>query len=242
MNREEQFDFAAFFTAKLKERGLSLKKLSELSGISMQDLKNLSEGDFESLPPGPYLRGYTQRLAKILEFDPEIWWQYFENIGVVKTSGMHDELPVNRFAIPRAKRYGWIITLVVVILLYGGLRFSKIMGQPTITVSDPSDSPAKVVDANIVLRGTLDNGDQLTVNGETVTVSGEQWFKDISLQPGLNTIEIQASKRLGKQTILVRQIFYEPPAGTSTITPLMIPSSTPTSGPNTASSTNSSSS
>ena len=69
----EQFDFASFFASRLKERGLTVKKLSELSGISQKDLQNLSEGDFDHLPPAPYLRGYTQKLSKILEFDPEFW-------------------------------------------------------------------------------------------------------------------------------------------------------------------------
>jgi lambda repressor-like predicted transcriptional regulator len=216
MNREQQFNFAAFFTAKLKERGLTLRKLSELSGISAQDLQNLSEGDFDHLPAAPYLRGYTIKLAKILEFDPDIWWQYFEAIGALKSSGETDYLPQNRFAIGKRAQYGWVIAVVVILVLYGGLRFSKILGRPTLIVLEPSESPVTVTINPMVIHGTLTGGDTLTMNGEAVMVADDgNWEKSIALEEGLNTISVKASKRLGKSVEDVLQIVYEAPASPS---------------------------
>ena len=207
----EQFDFAAFFAAKLKERGLSLKKLSELSGISQKDLRNLSEGDFEHLPPAPYLHGYTQKLSKILEFDPDLWWSYFIRIGAVKTSGAEDSLPKNRFAIAKTRRYGWLIFLVVVVALYGGVRFSKILGRPTLTIDEPKEEITRVRESRIIVRGTLEDADELFVNGSPVEIkSNLTWERDVALEPGLNTIEFRATKLLGHETRAVRQVLYEP--------------------------------
>ncbi len=211
MNREDQFNFAAFFNARLKERGLSLKKLSELSGIAMQDLQNLSEGDFEKLPPAPYLRGYTTRLAKILEFDPDIWWQHFEAIGAVKAAGVLDRLPQNRFAISKIGRYRWLIAIVVLVGLYGGLRFSKILGRPIITIDEPSGNPAYVQEHSIIMYGALKGGDHIYINNESVPVEQGAWQSPLSLEPGQNTVTIRATKFLGKETIVTKDIVYEPP-------------------------------
>lgn len=225
MNREDQFNFAAFFNARLKERGLSLKKLSELSGIALQDLQNLSEGDFDKLPPAPYLRGYTMRLAKIMEFDPDIWWRHFEAIGAVKAAGVLDQLPQNRFAISKIGRYRWLILIVVVLGLYGGMRFSKILGRPIITIEEPLGNPAYAQDRSIIMSGALKGGDHIYINDEAVPVEQGAWKSSISLEPGQNTITIRATKFLGKEVVMTKDIIYEEPepAPTSTDTDTQTP-------------------
>lgn len=207
----EQFDFAAFFAARLKERGLSVKKLSELSGIAQKDLQNLSEGDFDNLPSAPYLRGYTIKLSKILEFDPELWWNHFVRIGAVRMSGQEDALPTNRFAIAKSRRYGWLVFLLVLAALYGGLRFSKIMGRPTLLIDEPAEGIARVGESRIIARGSLSGGDELFVNGAPVELQKDgAWQKEVALEPGLNTIEFRARKLLGRETRVLRQVLYEP--------------------------------
>ena len=62
-------DFPSFFNERLKERGLTLKRLSELSGISVKHLEALAAGQFDNLPPAPYLRGYLLKLGQVLGFD-----------------------------------------------------------------------------------------------------------------------------------------------------------------------------
>lgn len=215
----EHFDFASFFSAKLKERGLTFPKLSQLSGISVQDLKNLSEGDFDELPPAPYLRGYTARLAKILEFDPEIWWKHFEDIGAVRRSGAADTLPQNRFEIPRAMRYRWIVALALLALLYGGLRFSQILGRPVITVAEPAANHAETSVSSVVFRGTFENGDQLFINDERVQIADGRFEKTVPLDEGVNTVRIRASKLLGKNVELQYQVVYNPPAPATSTAP-----------------------
>ena len=48
----------------MKERGVSLKKLSDMTGISMGYIENMLRGDFEHVPATPYFRGYLIRMAK----------------------------------------------------------------------------------------------------------------------------------------------------------------------------------
>ena len=45
--------FEQFFAEKIKERGLSLKKLSEMTGIAPSHIENLLRGDYENMPSAP---------------------------------------------------------------------------------------------------------------------------------------------------------------------------------------------
>ncbi|RJP44166.1 helix-turn-helix domain-containing protein [Candidatus Parcubacteria bacterium] len=219
MNREYS-DFQSLFNEKLRERGLTVKRLSELSNIATEHLENLSTGNFERMPPAPYIRGYLARLAPILGFDADSWWEELAREHTLRGSGASDELPKNRFA--RQSRAKFLIGGAVVILAaaYVALRFAYIFGEPEILITDPAQNPAYTRSAETVIRGNLSNADVLSVNGESVEVrEGGGWEKAVTLQSGPNSFEIEAKKFLGREKRLTRQIFYEPIPQTTT-TPL----------------------
>ena len=117
------------------------------------------------------------------------------------------------------------LTDFLVVVGYFGLRFSKILGRPSLTIFYPTESLIAVSSSEIVIRGSLADGDKLTLNNEEVTVNAEGlWFKNISLEPGLNVIEVKAKKFLGRETKITRRISYEP--SFETLTPTSTPTST----------------
>src|SRR6202012_5234309 len=73
--------FEQFFADKIKERGISLKKLSEATGIAPSHIESLLRGDFESMPSAPYFHGYLLHLGAALDFDGEEWWVKLKNDG-----------------------------------------------------------------------------------------------------------------------------------------------------------------
>src|SRR3989344_140089 len=95
---DEELDFGAFLAGRIKDKGFSMKKLAEVSGISVKYLESIAQGDLKHLPPAPYLHGYLVKLAGILDFDHELWWERLKKEDAVKISGRSDELPKNRFA------------------------------------------------------------------------------------------------------------------------------------------------
>lgn len=206
----DTLDFAAFLRDKMKEHSMSLRRLSDASGISLAHLELFLKGDLDNLPPAPYLRGYLSRLAEALEFDPEIWWEYFKQSGL-KMSGSRDTLPRNRFAPKPISRHSWWVAVIVIIFVYLGFRFTAIFGKPVITLDYPKNEMVQVEESPVVLRGQLEYGDQVFINSESVTLENGSWRKEIPLQPGLNTFEIRATKFLGRETKIIRQIFYEQP-------------------------------
>lgn len=217
-------DFQIFFAKKLKESGLTLKKLSELSGISLKHLENMNSGNWNNLPPAPYLRGYFLKLGQILEFNGEELWGYFQKETEVSISGPNDTLPKNRFVKKSSLKKIWLIVIAVIILGFLGYRLPKILGRPQVTVFSPADETTIITSSTYTLSGKILNGDKLTIyqnsadNGEVVGLANDgTWQKDILLQPGPNQINIIGSKFLGRQTEVIRQIIFDEQKGTSSL-------------------------
>jgi len=208
----ENMSFEQFLGNKLRERGLNLKRLSELSGISLKHLQGLGSGNFSNLPSAPYLRGYFMKLGQILDFDYEFWWKKTKEERLIKDSGAEDILPKNRFAKKSLPKFLWLALIILILAVYFITQSSKIFGKPTIIVTYPDQNPISVASSEIVIKGALKNSSELSINGETVVVSADgQWEKTILLQSGLNTLELKAKKFLGGETKFVQQILYQPP-------------------------------
>lgn len=210
MNQEYQ-DFSSFLKDRIRDRGLSLKRLSEMSGVPINFLEVLVRGDEEKFPPAPYLRGYLVRLGCVLDFDPESWWKELKEKRELKAAGPQDKLPQNRFAIKTTSKYLWLTMAGLIILGYLGFRFYHILGKPQLAVYYPGETLISVGDGTITVAGASGSGDKVFVNREEVTVGADgRWQKRVQLQPGLNTIEITAKKFLGGETKILRQVVYEP--------------------------------
>lgn len=211
-------DFATFFNEKVKARGLSLKKLADVSGVPLVHLTNISMGRYDDLPPAPYLRGYLNTLGPLLDFDAHAVWPEFKRIHLVKASGAEDELPRNRFA-ARSRRIRGAVgatIAIVVVLGYIGYESGRIFGTPDIRVLFPHEDMQRVQESAITMSGELRNGSVLTINGEQVPLHDGTWEVRIELRPGQNTVVLSAKKFLGRETHLTRSIFYDAPPATST--------------------------
>ena len=238
---EEEKPFEQFFAEKIKEKGISLKRLAEMTGIAPAHIENLLRGDYEEMPSAPYFRGYLLRLGKALDFNGEEWWVKFKKAKDVKRSGEGDDLPDNRFIKQNPPGYVWAILAGAVIILYLAFQAPRIFGKPIVNVSFPSQNPFVTESSTLTLEGTAQGADSFTLNGDPITIAQDgTWQKTVLLQTGPNTYQITAKKFLGGQTDKVEQIFYEPsgapqnltssPSSTSTSSPVRFSTSTPATG------------
>jgi transcriptional regulator with XRE-family HTH domain len=213
--------FEQFFAEKIKERGVSLKKLSEMTGIAPSHIENLLRGDFENMPSAPYFHGYLLHLGAVLDFDGEEWWTKLKNEGVIKNSGELDTLPRNRFIKQSPPKYLWAIGAGVIVLIYLAFKAPRIFGTPTITVTFPDANPYVTASSTVTLAGTVSGANSLYLvgaNGEEeqiIVAADGTWTKSVLLGVGPNPFEISAKKFLGGQTNVTEQIFYQPPGGTA---------------------------
>lgn len=212
--REDEILFTEFFNQKLKERGFTLKHLSEATGIAIKHLENFGNGRFERLPSAPYVHGYFVKLGDILGFDPDEWWDRVKEEDIVHRSGSADRMPNNRFSRLRGRALVWGIVALALVGLYVALRFTTIIGEPNIVIAAPEaqavNLTTSVSNSTLTLEGQVGNGDTLTVNGANVPLGPNGAYTAIvQLQPGPNTIELRAKKFLGREEVLIRHVYYD---------------------------------
>jgi Glucodextranase, domain B/Helix-turn-helix domain len=210
-------DFANFLNQRMRERGIAAKRLSDMSGISMKHIEALRHGDIERLPSAPYVRGYFTKLGTALDFDGQEWWEKVKEESMPEELGPANDMPKNRFAQKPVRKLIIIGIAAFLLLSYLGFRSYDIIGKPVIAIDSPHDQMS-VVDANwISLKGTAKNTDSFKINGEQIQLGQNgAWEKTVTLEPGINTIEFDAQKFLGRETKVIRQVVYQAPASAST--------------------------
>ena len=87
--------------------------------------------------------------------------------------------------------------------------------QPLLSVAAPA-SGAIVSSAQLTVSGsvlTLDGLQAVSVDGAPVTVAGDgSWSSSVTLQPGVNAIEVEAAQVDGTVSRVTRSVTYAPPA------------------------------
>ncbi|MEK7077265.1 MAG: helix-turn-helix domain-containing protein, partial [Patescibacteria group bacterium] len=214
---EQHKEFSEFFSEKLRERNVPLKKLAELTRIPEKHLENLAAGRFEDLPAAPYLRGYLIKIGEVLGFEGNEQWEKLRDEGELMGSGAYDTLPKNRFARRPVGKIAAAAVILIALAGYFGLRFSNILGKPALTIDAPREETITIGTGRIAVSGSVKNASRVFINGEEATLGPEGRFeKEVLLEQGLNTIEITAKKFLGREAKETYQIFYNPVAATST--------------------------
>jgi cytoskeletal protein RodZ len=205
----EEIDFQTFFTARIKERGATLKKLSEATGISPMHLESLVHGRFEDLPSAPYVHGYLTRLGKALDFDGEAWWEKIKKERLVGNSGPNDALPHNRFLRESPAKMIWGGAIAVLVVVYLAFQIPVIFSKPSLTVAFPSSNPFTTNSSTLTFEGTVSGANSLSLNGDPITVAQDgSWEKSVLLQSGVNSFSIAAKRLLGREADITEEIIY----------------------------------
>lgn len=208
----ENAAFKDFLQEYADIKGLSPKKISDLTGVPERYIEALLAGDSPNLPPPPYVRGYISKLALVLDFDKEEMWRLYKKEFNLTGSGASDTLPINRFAIKKInKKMALVIFVVLLFLIYLGWNFNKFLGLPALELIYPASENLIVAQPLVSVEGKTDINNKLTINGVEIYVDDDGHFqKDFSLDPGLNTVEIIASKLLGRESKTIKKIIYQP--------------------------------
>src|SRR3989338_2000315 len=168
---------ATLMNDALKSRGMSLKKLSELTGITLKNLENLSAGNFDDLPPRPYVRNYIIAIGDILGFDGTTLWEEIKRGELVSSSGIDDRLPPNRFARQSLGKKIWLVAIGIAVIVYLASFLPHILGRPSLEITFPPPEIITIHENPLVVRGRITNGDAVKVNGETASITNGEWEK-----------------------------------------------------------------
>ncbi|MEX2054175.1 MAG: helix-turn-helix domain-containing protein [Candidatus Colwellbacteria bacterium] len=193
----------------MKTKGIGPARLANLTDIPSRFIDSILEGNFDNLPARPYIRGYLFKISNILGADSDHLWQMYRSSSEAQSSGERDKLPTNRFALQKINRgviMGLIATAALLLLLI--FNFNRIVGKPNIDVVVPQTTEESV----ITVSGLINPDDRLTLNEEIIYTDDVGHFeKQIQLEPGLNTLTFIVNRYLGRETVLVEQVFYQVP-------------------------------
>lgn len=211
---EEVRSLAKIILEAMRYYDLNLDKLAKLSGISERHLAALLEEKFKQLPSAPYVHGYLAKIAALLNLDGEdLWRVYLKDNQNLRRSGERDQLPPNRFSY-RFWMTRTAILIIAALLIAGFYVFFQASGffnKPDLFFENLEDDSAIVQEERFVFRGRIESPASLTLDGEPVNVAADGSFeKTVYLNTGVNIFTFRAKKALGRETEIVRQVFYEP--------------------------------
>ena len=209
---EPHKDLKTLLNETLELRNINHEKLAELTGVTERYLWAIQNLEIDKLPSAPYVRGYLKKISEVLRLNHDEIWELYKKELDHKQSGAFDTLPSNRFAIKQlSRREIFFGALGIILALYLLLNARQLIGRPNLVIVNPETSVTATPDEKIILFGKLEQRDKLTINGEEVFISRDGNFsKEYSLQPGLNTIEFKASRLLGKEVTIIKEIIYQP--------------------------------
>lgn len=198
--------------------GVSPEKLSALTNIPTRFIVSLKEGELDKLPAEPYVRGYLKKIADALKTDEEALINAYKESKRIAKVGATDTLPSNQYArVPMKKSWLLVPIILIAFSVMFYVRQNQIFGIPELTL----DVPSVVYAESLLVEGNIRPGDKITLNGELLPTDKTGHFEEtIFLRPGLNTLEFKVSRFLGKETIVVKEVYYEEAA----IAPAPLPS------------------
>lgn len=209
------------------EKGFTIEKIIELTGIQKKYIKALEEDDKKNLPSEIYVRFFLRDYGIILGLNiNELFNLYKKNSQIeVKQEKLNKEIKIN--SPHKTKSFSWlhfynflnipsvIASLVLIIsififLSYIGFGVYKLSLPPKLIITNPQNN-LLFNKNNIEITGSTDVEVEIFINDELVLNNGSGNFvSKINLQKGLNIIKITARNRHGKESIEYLKLVYEP--------------------------------
>ena len=201
-------DISELIKELMKAKGIGANKLASLTDVPDRFINALIEGKLDKLPAKPYIRGYLFKISNVLGIESDELWHTYRSSADTFSSGEQDKLPSNRFALRKISTKHTVWALVILaITLFIVLNFNRILGKPTIDIDIPETTNEEVLQ----VEGLANPNDRLTLNGELIYTNESGIFtKQVQLEPGLNTLEFNIKRYLGRETQIIKQVFYQP--------------------------------
>ncbi len=205
-------------TARRQQNQVSLEDAAASTKISTPYLWALEEGDYDKLPGEVYAKSFLKVYAEFLRLNPqELVSQYISEQKIYNKTQQVKNIKDNRKPVerifwhhllvtPKIIRNGIIGLLIIVCLVYLGIKVNAIVSPPFLEVTQPPDNlvtKQKVVE----ITGQVEKEAVLEINGQQVLTKNDGNFSEmLALQQGTNIIEISAQKKHSKKAVIYRKV------------------------------------
>ncbi len=194
---------------------LSLGHIEVNTKIRGKFLTALESGDYASLPNDIYSRGFVQHYANYLGLDgAAVALAYAEERGGV-AAGDTKAPKLKRskrlvFTGPLVTAFALVLTIVAIVT-YLLWQFSALAAPPGLSISSPGADTA-ITGSVVDVAGKTTPGADVSVNDSPVLTDPDGNFNEkVTLQDGINAIRITARSKLGKSTVITRNVLARVP-------------------------------
>lgn len=192
----------------------TLEEVEKETKIRAKYLAALEKGEYGKLPTDTHCIGFLKNYSEYLELDQEEIIELYKKERDVKVNIKQAISPQKKekFKYPRMILTPKILVIYSIILaslgvaLYIGWQVKILTAAPKLEVSSPAGNMTAEGDS-IEIIGKTDPGADIYINGSPINISPDGSFKEkITLQNGLNVIQVKAKNKVGKETEVERNV------------------------------------
>jgi cytoskeletal protein RodZ len=190
---------------------LSLEDIAKATKIKPNFLAAIEKGEYSKLPSPAYAHGFVRNYAAYLglpkaeitalfrrEFDEKKAFQVLPD-SLTKTQ----EFPLRRIRIQES-----LLVIGAILIAFLGFfifQYRFVFFPPSLTISSPTENAT--TNGDVTVTGRADTNATVYVNNELVSMSSDGGFtKHVSLFSGKSEIVVKARNRMGKETVVKRDI------------------------------------
>lgn len=199
---------------KLREerlrKKLTLEDVSRATKIKEHFLACIERGEYDKLPSSAYVVGFVRNYVTYLGLPERQSLALFrreydehKEFKVLPESLTKDRIPKRTIKVPQAGIFLTAVVLAIFVYLFFQYRYTLL--SPPLFVDVPKENGT--YGRELVITGRSDSNATIYINNEAVIIEENGTFeKRLSLFPGKTQIEVKAVNRVGKETVVVRNI------------------------------------
>lgn len=198
---------------KREERGLSLEEVCRATKIRKEFLKALEEGNYQLLPPPPFLKGFIRSYASFLDLPVDKLLPLFrreydrrEKFTLLPRSTSVSLFPSFLERTQNRIFLFWFFFLFLVFFLF---LTRRLLFPPPLELLWPEDN-LSTSQSSIEVVGKVRGEVKVVINGQEVFPVQGKFSTRIPLKKGINKIVIVATNKLGRSRRIVRTVTFVP--------------------------------
>jgi len=193
---------------KKKHSRVALEKVTK---IKREFIEAIEEENWEELPEFPVVAGFVKSIAGVLKIEQK------QAVALLRRDYPPKKLAINpkpdvsdRFTwSPRLTFLAAVVIVSLGIFSYLGFQYINFVSPPHLLVEYPKDGQI-VTEEILQVLGATDPEATVKVNNQPVLVSGDGRFStEIEIIEGTGEVEVKATSRSGKETVVKRKIITE---------------------------------
>lgn len=206
-----------------QNKGVSLALAERELKVRKDYLSLLEKEEFDKLPANVYTKGILKAYAAFLglNYEKEVLPLYERERGI-HTSVHGEKKPSKVDVTTQLKSPRFVLTpktviafIVIVFVLglgfYLWYQFSAFASAPELSLSQPEEG-LNLTKSLVTVVGKTNPGIDLFINGQKIPLEEDGSFKNqVSLQEGVNIVEVVARNKVGKETVIRRNVMVELP-------------------------------